>query len=161
MAEVIIRRARLEDLPRITTLWQEMMAYHLTFDPRFELAADSEEAYLEYLHSIMDNYDYAIFVAEREPTILGYTIGMILSNPTVFALARYGFIAEMAVTPEEQHGGIGQQMWNHARRWFHRRGITVIQLNVSPRNERGYRFWTKMGCGEFLHILWHNIPKDV
>lgn len=160
MTEPLIRRARKEDFPFITTLWKEMMDYHNSLDTHFELVADSEAAYMEYLYSIMENYDYAIFVAEMENTIVGYTIGMILNNPAVFALERYGFIAEMAVSGDHQHHGIGHTLWIHVRRWFHRRGIKVIQLNVSPRNQKGYSFWKKSGFDEFLHIMWHDIPKN-
>ena len=78
--------------------------------PRFELAFDSDESYLEYLHSIRDHYDYIVLVAETDKRIVGYTIGMILSNPSVFALTRYGFIAEMSVTEEFQHAGVGKQL---------------------------------------------------
>ena len=161
MAKVTIRRATTKDLPYVTTLWKEMMDYHLSEDPRFEMAIDSKEAYLEYLFSIIDNYDYAIFVADDDSELIGYTIGMILSNPAVFKLHRYGFIAEMAVTESRQRDGIGHQIWTQVRRWFHRRGVTVIQLNVSPRNKRGYAFWKKVGCDDFLHIMWHDIPKNL
>ena len=141
--------------------WSEMMNYHLSLDPRFELAFDSDESYLEYLHSIRDHYDYIVLVAETDKRIVGYTIGMILSNPSVFALTRYGFIAEMSVTEEFQHAGVGKQLWDYLRRWFYRRGVAVIQLNVSPQNQKGYEFWTRMGCREFLHILWYDIPKKL
>lgn len=161
MKGLTFRRAKTDDFTQITDLWEEMMAYHLSLDPRFELAFDSREAYLEYLTSIIDNYDYGIFVAVLDTKIVGYTISMILNNPPVFALERYGFIAEMAVSQTLQHGGIGKGLWNHVRRWLYRRGITVLQLNVSPRNEKGYTFWKKMGCDEFLHIMWHNIPKTL
>ncbi|MBD3267082.1 GNAT family N-acetyltransferase [bacterium] len=161
MAEVSIRRAKPGDFDVITQIWQEMMALHLTVDPRFELAIDSKEAYIEYLNSIIGNYDYGIFVAVKENEVIGYTISMILNNPQVFALDRYGFIAEMAVKETEQRSGAGKDLWEHLRKWFSRRGISVIQLNVSPKNERGYNFWKKVGCDEFLHILWHNIPKNL
>lgn len=161
MTSLTIRRATPEDLPRITELWKEMMDYHLSLDPRFEMSVDSKEAYLDYLFSVLDNYDYAIFAAVKKKEIIGYTIGMILANPPVFALDRYGFIAEMAVTASERRSGMGHQMWDHIRQWFKRRGIDVVQLNVSPLNERGYKFWQESGCDEFLHIMWHNIPKDL
>lgn len=161
MPKIDIRRASKADLDCVTRLWLEMMEYHLTLDPRFELAHDSDEAYREYLNTVFDNYDYAIFVAEADGIVVGYTIGMILTNPAVFSLARYGFIAEMMVTADQQRNGIGNLLWTYVRRWFHRRGIAVIQLNVSPHNQRGYNFWKRVGCTEFLHIMWHTIPKDV
>lgn len=156
-----IRRAKKEDLPFVVRLWKEMMDHHLSIDPRFELSLDNEGAYLDYLYSVYDNYDYAIFVLEEDAAIVGYAIAMILNNPPVFALARYGFIAEMCVTRELRRRGLGETMWNHVRRWFKRRGVNVIQLNVSPRNESGYDFWRKVGCGEFLRIMWHDIPPDL
>ncbi|MFH1738624.1 MAG: GNAT family N-acetyltransferase [bacterium] len=147
-----------KDIHRVTELWREMMAYHLSLDRRFELAIGSNEAYEEYLRATMENYDMAVFVAETAEQVVGYTIAMILSNPAVFALDRYGFISEMGVERTCQRGGIGQRMWEHTRRWFKRRGIEVIQLNVSPHNEKGYSFWKKVGCTEFLTIMWHDIP---
>ncbi len=161
MTGVEIRRATPDDLPNVVDLWLEMMEYHLTLDPRFELARDSKAAYGEYLQTILDNYEYAIFLAEADHRIIGYTIGMILTNPAVFSLARYGFIAEMMVTQSQQRNGIGNLLWTHVRRWFHRRGVDVIQLNVSPHNKKGYNFWKRVGCTEFLHIMWHTIPKNI
>ncbi|MGC9328035.1 MAG: GNAT family N-acetyltransferase [Candidatus Hinthialibacter sp.] len=161
MVDVKIRRADRGDFPVVTKLWREMMEYHLSLDPRFELSYDSDQAYAEYLDSIYDNYDYAIFVAQTQGEVVGYTIAMILSNPAVFSLSRYGFIAEMMVTEAHQRSGVGSDLWNFTRRWLHRRGVGVIQLNVSPYNERGLQFWKRVGCTEFLHILWHTIPKDL
>lgn len=161
MSDRTIRRATKEDLPFVVGLWKEMMDHHLSVDSRFELAPDNESAYLEYLYTIIDNYDYALFVAEENAEIAGYTIGMILANPQVFALSRYGFIAEMSVRSDLQRSGVGHDLWDRARLWFKRRGVKVIQLNVSPSNQKGYDFWKQVGCNEFLHIMWHDIPKDV
>lgn len=158
---VTVRRMKVNEIPRVTELWREMMDYHLSLDPHFELTVDSDKTYQEYLRSTMENYDSAIFVADLDGRIVGYTIGMILSNPAVFALDRYGFISEMGVDDACQRSGVGQRMWEHACRWFKRRGISVLQLNVSPRNEKGYSFWKKMGCKEFLTIMWHDIPDSV
>jgi ribosomal protein S18 acetylase RimI-like enzyme len=158
---VTIRRLKLREIPQVAELWHEMMDYHRSLDPRFELAIGSVETYQEYLRSTMENYDCAIFVADLDGRIVGYTIAMILSNPAVFVLGRYGFVSEMGVGRAWQRSGIGQRMWEHTRRWLKRRGISVMQLNVSPRNEKGYSFWKKMGCTEFLTIMWHDIPESV
>ena len=158
MNNVIIRRATLEDLPAITKLWKTMMEYHHSFDERFDLVVNAEEIYLEHLTSHLTNFDYGLFVAKENEEVVGYTIGMILNNPAVFKLERYGFVSEMAVNETHQRKGIGNLLWSHLQKWFHRRGIRVMQLNVSHCNEKGYPFWKKMGCHEFLTIMWHNIP---
>jgi ribosomal protein S18 acetylase RimI-like enzyme len=161
MTPIIIRRATLEDLPDITRLWKAMMDYHRSFDERFDLVNNAEEIYLEHLTSHLSNFDYGLFVAVEDESVIGYTIGMILNNPAVFTLDRYGFVSEMAVDEAHQRKGTGKMLWNHLQKWFQRRGIQVMQLNVSHRNEKGYRFWKKMGCDEFLTIMWHDIPQKL
>ncbi len=136
-----------------------MMVYHRSFDARFELVPDAEDIYLQHLTSNLSNFDYGLFVAEIDETITGYAIGMILNNPAVFQLDRYGFVSEMAVDETYQRRGIGGELWKHLQRWFQRRGVQVMQLNVSPRNTKGFEFWKKMGCNEFLTIMWHDIPR--
>ena len=153
-----IRRGREEDVDTVTSLWQSMMEMHCSLDPRFEMAVGSDDAYKAYLRTILDSFDYGLFVAETDGKVIGYCIGMILSNPAVFALPHYGFISECMVADDRQRSGVGKLLWEHVRRWFKRRGMTVIQLNCTPLNEKGYRFWQKVGCTEFLHIMWHDIP---
>ncbi len=154
-----IRRGRNSDLDAVTQLWRSMMEMHCELDNRFEVAVGSDEAYRAYLQTILDSFDYGLFVAELNNEVIGYCIGMILTNPAVFALQRYGFISECMVAEKYQRDGVGHKIWDHVRRWFKRRGMTVIQLNVTPRNKKGYRFWQKVGCTEFLHIMWHDIPE--
>lgn len=157
--QITIRRGRDSDLQAVTELWRSMMDMHVSLDPRFEVAVGSDDAYKAYLRTILDTFDYALFVADLEGVAIGYCIGMILNNPAVFALPRYGFISECMVAEPYQRDGIGARLWEHVRRWFKRRGMTVIQLNVTPRNEKGYHFWQKVGCTEFLHIMWYDIPE--
>ncbi len=155
---ITVRRGRESDLQAVSDLWHAMMVMHTALDSRFEVAMGSDEAYQAYLRTILDSFDYGLFVAVRDNKVVGYCIAMILTNPAVFALPRYGFISECMVSTEHQRCGIGGLLWEHVRRWLKRRGMTVIQLNVTPRNEKGYRFWQKVGCSEFLHIMWHDIP---
>jgi len=160
MADAVeIRRGTPEDFSQVVQLWLEMMRYHHSLDPRFEVAASGEQAYLEYLSDVFANFDFNLLVAARGERLVGYTIAAIMVNHAILALPQYGFIAEMAVTEAERGQGTGEAMWTAAVEWFRRRGITVVQLNVSPRNESGQRFWRKLGCGDFLDILWYDIPR--
>ena len=156
---VEIRRGTADDFPAVLQLWQEMMQYHHGRDPRFQIAANGEEAYLGYLNDVVENFDFNLLVAARKEQVVGYTIAAIMVNHAILALPQYGFIAEMAVTESERGQGTGERLWKAAVDWFRRRGTTVVQLNVSPKNEKGQRFWRRLGCDDFLDILWYDIPR--
>lgn len=151
------RRARREDFPRLVELWREMMDFHTGLDPRFQTAPAGREAYLQFLEETSRQLDAAIFVAEREDRLLGYTIASILVNPAIYALPQYGYISEMAVDEASRGAGVGHALWQAAAEWLGRRGLTVVQLNVSPLNERGQKFWRGLGFRDFLEILWCDI----
>lgn len=134
------------------------MAHHRTFDPRFAVLPDSKARYEDYLGDLMRNTDNRVLVAERSRRVIAYAIGMVLANPPLFALPRYGFIAEMSVEAECRGQGVGTQLWNEMLEWFRGRGVTVVQLNASTLNESGQAFWRRRGCRDFLHILWYDMP---
>src|SRR3990170_4686451 len=104
------RRAKPEDSAAIAALWMEMMGEHAERDPRFAISAGGEAAYRDYVQGVLDNPDVAVYVAEAEGTPVGYTIALILENPSVFELKKYGFIGEMIVTKEFRRSGLGNEL---------------------------------------------------
>jgi len=148
------RRASREDLDVICRLWRHLMDYHESFDPRFELDREAEAEFKQYVLDILDNYLHAVFVATRDEKVLGYTIVAEMENPAVFRLKRYGFVCEICVDPQTQGAGVGQALYERAVRWFKRRNLSVVQLNVAPGNEAGRKFYERLGFKPFLNILW-------
>jgi ribosomal protein S18 acetylase RimI-like enzyme len=157
---VNIRRARHEDVESVASLWMEMMREHAERDSRFGLSENALSAYAEYAHGILDNSETAIFIAEVGRSRIGYVLALILENPAVFELKRYGFIGEMIVSKDERRSGIGRLLWDRAKRWFRRKGVTVVQLNVSVLNEGGKAFWRSVGFGDFLEIKWCDFDSE-
>ncbi|MBE7557787.1 GNAT family N-acetyltransferase [bacterium] len=155
---LITRRARREDFPRLVELWRGMIDEHFAIDARFEPSAGGNEAYLKYLHETLGQMDTQILVAESSGRVVGYTIATVFANPPVFALPQYGYIGELAVEEASRGAGVGRALWEAARAWLTRRGITVVQLNVSPLNQSGQKFWRSLGFSDFLHVLWYDMP---
>lgn len=154
------RRAALEDIGHIVRLWRHLMDGHHALDARFALDCRAEEAFAEYLQDILGNYLHAVFVATREEEVIGYAIVAEMDNPPVFELKRYGFVCEICVGPGQEGQGVGKVLFERATRWFKRRGLSVVQLNVSPHNVRGMRFYEQLGFKPFLNILWLDLPPD-
>jgi len=161
MAKLIkTRRAALEDIGPIARLWRHMMDGHRALDVRFALDRRAEEEFAEYLRDVLENYLHAVFVATREEEIVGYAVVAEMENPPVFELKRYGFVCEICVAPRQEGQGIGKVLFERATRWFKLRGLTVVQLNVSPHNARGVRFYEQLGFKPFLNILWLDLSPD-
>ncbi len=156
-----IRRMIHEDIGPISTLWLEMMREHERRDHHFALATDHpEQSFCEYLEGILQKQDAVVYVAEESGGVVGYVLALILDNPEIFELQKYGFIGEMSVAQQVRRQGTGRLLWESAKKWFRRKGITVVQLNVSPKNETGIPFWSSLGFGDFLEIKWCDLEKE-
>ncbi len=148
----VIRRARLEDVPRLVPLWREMWDHHVPFDSRFQATAAANlvmEAWIEG-HILAERS--AVFVAEAaDGGLEGYALGMILENPPVVPWPFYGHVSELAVRRRRQ--GIGTRLLEALQGWFREKGLPYAEVNVSARNEMGRAFWRKRGYGEFIERL--------
>jgi len=59
-----IRRATLNDLDAIETLWQEMVDFHLALDDYYSLAPEAHTNHREYMVGLIQDETRRIFVAE-------------------------------------------------------------------------------------------------
>lgn len=156
---LLIRRASTSDISSVATLWMVMMREHESRDPRLRLGEDPCKIYADQLGEMMNCPDNALFVAEDDGVITGYVLALLLPNPPVFKEQRYGFIAEMVVDPNSRRKGTGRELWDRAKRWFRRKGVHNVQLNVSPLNKEGVAFWSSLGFRDFLKIQWCDLDE--
>jgi len=160
MEAVKIRPARRSDVREIVALWRQMMDLHEGLDPRFATGRVGPQAYEGYLRKCIRSRSFEVLVAEFEERCVGYVIVTVLENPPVFALGRFGFVAELCVDEPMRKRAVGRTLWEAAVDWSRKRGLSVIQLNVSVMNENGRDFWRKMGCRDYLEVLWYDIPGE-
>jgi GNAT superfamily N-acetyltransferase len=137
-----------------------MMDHHRRLDPRFATAVDGPQAYEGYIRKCLRSRSYGVFVAEAGEQVTGYTVVTILENQRVFALARFGFVAELCVAESMRRKGVGRDLWEAAVRWCREKGVTVVQMNVSALNDAARGFWRSVGCREYLEVLWHDIGGE-
>jgi len=154
MSRITVRRARPEDVPGLLVLWQEMMDLHARLDPRLVPAADGVTHLSTALGEWMADARWHVLVAEAGGQLVGYTIGSLHDNAPVFALRSYGFVSDICVVPEWRRAGVGRQLFSELRAWFHRHGLTSVQLNVSAVNPTSQAFWRAMGFQDYLDRMW-------
>lgn len=153
-----IRAARPADAPALARLWREMWDFHSGVDRRFEAGPQANHAMADWLREHAANPDACLLVGEESGRPIGYVLGLILENPPVVTLRRYGFISELTVTADVRRRGVGTLLLEAAHRWFLDRGMTEVEVNVAARNPVSRNFWKKQGYTEFVERYRRTIP---
>ncbi len=138
-------------------------------DPPYYYDA-SEEAWDRYIHSFIDYSGSVLCVATLDQTVIGVAIGTPLAKTTQKYNAAFKdlpedlntlfFLGELAVQPEYQHLGVGQQLYAEFERQVAEKnqfsGICVWSMESEVDRALGH-FWRDVGftCSEVrFEELW-------
>jgi GNAT superfamily N-acetyltransferase len=155
-AVVDIVRARHEQIGAIVGLWVELADYHRSlgaFSPIHPGREDPPERLAEFLESYLAHPDTLVLAALSGTEVVGFSFSFVAVYPPVFRNENHGFISQLAVTEPYRGRGIGTAMVRQIREWFWGRGITRIELHVSPANAGGRRFWERQGFSDYEAVM--------
>src|SRR5262245_15018656 len=108
-SNLVVRRARMEDVEPIVVLWREMLDYHIPLDPRFEVSPAAPIVMGQWIENALESERAAVFVAESSPGALdGYCHAMIQEYPAIVPRVLCGYVSELAVRRRRQ--GIGSRL---------------------------------------------------
>ena len=71
--------------------------------------------------------------------------GAVIGYAIAGTAARQGYLQRLAVSPEQQHGGMGQALVADALRWMRRRGAARAVVNTQLGNEAALSLYTRAG----------------
>ena len=143
----LIRRATRDDLPHIGRLGALLVAEHHDFDARRFLAATSQtkDGYAWFLGTQLDAPNAAVFVAEQNAEVIGYTYVSAESYDYMSLRGPAGVLQDIVVDPEHRRRGVAQQLLEAALAYVRSRGLTQIVLSTAERNEAAQRFFASTG----------------
>jgi ribosomal protein S18 acetylase RimI-like enzyme len=147
-----VRRARDRDVAAIVALWQNLQQSNTAYDKRLTTNASASGWYEDFLRQQLEMDNSAVFVAESDSVVVGYTFGQIMQRPTL-AEGDCGYVADLCVADAHRGKGIGRRLYYELRSWFSRHGIKHVEVQVVRGNPASQAFWRKMGFGEFLRTL--------
>ncbi|HEY3414535.1 MAG TPA: GNAT family N-acetyltransferase [Armatimonadota bacterium] len=155
---VLVRVARVQDLPAVADLWEELMDYHLRLDARYERSTGSREVFLRHLKSTaMRSPDHMLWIAESERAIAGFLAARVEYGGAVFAHPDFGYITDACVSPSYRRLGVGRRLFAEARAWFETRHLKSIRVSVSTDNPAAMAFWREVGFRPFMERLWYDL----
>lgn len=146
-----IREAGTADLDEIVELWKEFMDYHRQRDPFFTRSADGHRRFRSFVADNLGSPDWVVLVAIEADRPVGYLMATVLEYPPVLEVKRHGFVQDTAVTEVARRHGVGSALYERAERWFRKRGITRIELNVAAANHTSQEFWRRLGFTDSIH----------
>jgi GNAT superfamily N-acetyltransferase len=153
MSYINIYEAVKDDLRKIIPLWKEMIEFHLQIDKNFELVEGADIFFINYIEEGLEDNSAIVYIAEINNTPVAYCIARKGERPPVFKKNKCGIISDLAVTKEYRNQGIGRELFLKAKDWIHSNGLSLIQLDVSAKNELSNQFWKKLGFKEYMTTL--------
>jgi len=146
-ADLVIRRARTEDVPTLGRLGALLLREHHAYDRDRFMApgADPEGGYAWFLGTQLEESDAAVFVAEREGEILGYLYASIEPRSWKELREVAGFIHDVVVDERFRRAGVASALVEEAAGWFASRGMPRIVLWTAERNVNAQRLFARLG----------------
>ena len=151
-APVEVRPAVLDDVRAIGKLWSELQVVSERHQPSLRPHRHGEEWYREFIEMQCLEEAAAVLVAEVGGEVVGYILSQVLLRPTLVD-GRIGFIADVCVTSRVRGRGIGTRLYSEAVRWFKKRGVQALEVNVVFGSGEADDFWSGKGFKDVIRTL--------
>jgi ribosomal protein S18 acetylase RimI-like enzyme len=75
----------------------------------------------------------------------------VLKNP------RFGHVLDMMVAEQYRRRGVATRLYDETVKWFKKRGLERVELQVATSNQESQAFWHQMGFSDYLKKVTKNI----
>jgi ribosomal protein S18 acetylase RimI-like enzyme len=142
-----VRRATAADRSALGRMGAQLMRVHYALDPlRFLDPGDNpERGYARFLAHQLEADDQAVFVAERDGTVVGYVYAGVEPLSWKELRDRAGFIHDVVVVEDERRGGVATELMNAATEWLATRGVPRVMLWTAHKNAAAQALFDRLG----------------
>jgi ribosomal protein S18 acetylase RimI-like enzyme len=148
VAEITIRRATHDDLPRLGHLGARLLRMHHAFDPARFMApgADPEGGYAWFLGTQLAERDAAVLVAaDGAGAVVGYVYAALEPQSWKDLREAAGFVHDLVVDDAAENRGIAAALMKAALDWLRSQGAPRVLLGTAPQNVRAQHVFEKLG----------------
>jgi ribosomal protein S18 acetylase RimI-like enzyme len=143
---VLVRPARLEDLPAVSRLAAALLRLHHRLDPpRFMLIEPIEEGYQWFLSREITRDGALILVAEEDARIAGYAYGTLEPRNWNDLLDACGKLNDLYVDAGARRRGAGRALLTEMLAALRARGAPRVVLLSAWQNPEAHAFFEALG----------------
>ncbi len=153
---MIIRTAKIEDLPTLLDFEQKIIEAERPMDPT--LIQDKKISYYSISDYIQSDHTEVV-VAEINGEIAGSGYGQVRDRLDYFKQKQLGYIGFMYVKEEHRGKGVSQAIIKYLCNWFKSRDLEEIRLTVYEKNPRAIRAYEKAGFEKHLIEMRFNLEN--
>jgi ribosomal protein S18 acetylase RimI-like enzyme len=145
-SDLVVRRARKQDLPRVGELAGALVRMHHQADPaRFFLIDDVEKGYASWLSREIERDQAIVLVACRRDRIVGYSYGTLEERDWNLLLDAHGAIHDVFVAEDARTAGVGRALVESLVEGLTRLGAPRVVLSTMVGNEAAQRLFRRCG----------------
>ena len=145
-----IRRAEINDIPRLTSLLHQVLDVHQSARP--DIFRKGAVKYTEdELCKILSDDSRPVFVAVDEVVgVVGYCFCILLchENDNILTDIKTLYIDDLCVDINARGGGVGKLLYQYAVEYAKAQGCYNLTLNVWADNKNALGFYRSLGLGE-------------
>lgn len=141
----MIKEADPDDLDEVYELWRVLLDFHQPYHPVFRYKPTSEKELKKELLTRLKDKDTRFFGYVIDEEWRGMIVASLKQSAPGFKLSRKGYIAETVVKDIYRGTGIGNELFETAKKWLTDNGADHIELQVSVKNAAAIRFWQSQG----------------
>ncbi len=153
-----IRKARLKDVPGIVDLWKEFIREHdrvvLNNNPKLKpymkKRKNAQDIFIGILKNNIRSGNGLVLVAESGGKLAGYGIFRINKGHPVFSIERIGCISDIFIKKGFRGKGISSLFRDDAIKFFRKKGIKHLSLQVFSANSHAHEIYRKWGFQDYL-----------
>lgn len=156
---VLVRAADIADYDALCAVFAEGDAFHVRAEPGVFRMARGAPRPREYIAGILDDPNAALFVAERESSIVGLVVAATREAADVPILVprRYACVDSLIVRETFRRMGIGRLLMQRIHHWARERGLDEVELNVWEFNEEASALYRSLGYETSRRTLRKNL----
>jgi ribosomal protein S18 acetylase RimI-like enzyme len=150
--EIKIKEAKKEEMGSVLSLMRQLSDYHKKIDPKYyksgkERKERDKKRLIEYFSKKRKNRK--ILVAKVKNKVVGFLIGSIEKPPPYCKENKIRVIHRAYIKENFRRKGIGKLLVEELLKWFRKRKIKFVEVEVDSRNKIGIEAYKKYGFFEF------------
>lgn len=157
MNDLIIRKAKIEELEIIQKLNHQLFLHEEKFDSFLNMNWPFEKAGKDFFRRRINEKEGVCFVAELNREIVGYLAGGLAKTYPYRTIKKIAELENTLVKEEFRGQGIGKKLFEKFADWSRSMGIKRIKVSASTNNSRTVKFYESVGFKPYTSELEYEI----